>query len=319
MEEKIDIIKYRPIMSENLYEQFRNCFISLRENQCFSSAMWGAVFLEGFLNEFFEFIKIGRKNREDLNSQIEALQQYSKNPNPGSGSILVPDEIVKRCHDIRNTRNRLVHHTGLPKKTIDEDAKYIFGALQVILDWYLSFAPKNKNETMSQIFNEDEMIPVFISTITPHTERQVYFLDLFFNELKKIGIKPVKVEFDDFDQKDPLKKVKNVIKECDALIALGLEKSHSYLSRDKEGFPGDPIEEKHRKYTSGWLHMESGIACALEKEIFVICEKEIFSDGIFDRKWNTYVVTQIMSLDENSKELVNFLSHLKKWVKSKKK
>ena len=46
---------------------------------------------------------------------------------------------------------------------------------------------------------------------------------------------------------------------------------------------------------TGWLHLESGMAIALKKPIFVLCQKDIHSDGIFDRAWNTYLPIEIES------------------------
>ena len=99
-------------------------------------------------------------------------------------------------------------------------------------------------------------------------------------------------------------------------IVVGLERSHSYFLRDKEG-TDDQREETHRKYTSGWLHLEAGLAHALGLDVFVICESGICSDGIFDRSWNSYVVAELATLEEESRELRDFLDHLAAWAKSR--
>ncbi len=60
--------------------------------------------------------------------------------------------------------------------------------------------------------------------------------------------------------------------------------------------------------------MEAGIANALGLEVFVLCQKSIHGDGIFDRGWNTYPVAEIDSLDVSSPQLDSFLQHIQAWV-----
>lgn len=159
-------------------------------------------------------------------------------------------------------------------------------------------------------------IPVFISTISPHEDRQAKFLDDFFWRLEKIGIKPVHFKPTQFDRRDPFGAVRRQLEACHGVIVVGLERTHVYFSRDKEGTEKQ-TEEIHRKYTSGWLHLEAGMANALNLEIFVLCQKDLCSDGIFDRWWNTYTVMELTSLDCNSPEMEEFLAHLREWANAR--
>jgi len=59
-----------------------------------------------------------------------------------------------------------------------EDSKYIVAAIEVILNWYTQIKPiKEEIETREKKDEEEnkKLIPVFISTISPHNERQNYF------------------------------------------------------------------------------------------------------------------------------------------------
>lgn len=74
-------------------------------------------------------------------------------------------------------------------------------------------------------------------------------------------------------------------------------------------------ESVHRKYTSGWLQIESGIAIALKKPLFVLCQKDIHSDGIFDRSWNSYLPIEIdMPLDVDQQNVVMMLQKIREFV-----
>jgi len=160
-------------------------------------------------------------------------------------------------------------------------------------------------------------IPVFISTIVPapDNEKQIEFLNILYGCLEEIGIMPITVELTEWDKKDPLKKIRGTIQLCQGVIMVGLEKTHVYFSRDKEGTDSQ-TEETHRKYTSGWLHMEAGLANALGKKVFVICQGDLCSDGIFDRNWNTYPVTQLSSLNRCLPEFQDFIDHIRDWAET---
>ena len=127
---------------------------------------------------------------------------------------------------------------------------------------------------------------------------------------------PVRCELTDFDKKDPMKKVKETIEKCKAAIVIGLERSHVYYFKDKEG-SREESENTHRKYTSSWLQIESGMAIALGKEVFVLCQKDIHSDGIFDRFWNSYPPIELESpLDVNSDNVQMMLRKIKEFAEN---
>ncbi|WP_442596637.1 hypothetical protein [Neobacillus sp. D3-1R] len=323
MELKINIFKYEPYLSEINFYNLQHCVVSFREKQYLSSAVWGAVFLEGFLVDLVKELDVKKHDFKDLNEYITALYKYDKIAN--NPELTVPDEIAKRCDEIRQKRNRLVHATGHGKETLQLDAQSIVEYLRVILDWYITkFPPKTvNNQNDQEPTNEEGHIPVFISTINPDTEYHKFFLELFMYHLKKMGIKPIRADLDDYDKNDPIGKIRQFVAETEAMIVIGLERSHAYFLRDRVG--GSKEEDKiHTKYTSGWLHLEAGIANALQKDIFVIAQNDICSDGVFDRSWNTYPVIEIdfgnrdidaiTSMFEETGQLAVFFKKLNNWV-----
>jgi hypothetical protein len=58
------------------------------------------------------------------------------------------------------------------------------------------------------------------------------------------------------------------------------------------------------------------LANAQGRDVFVVCQGGICSDGIFDRDWNTYPVTELTSLDASSPELDELFEHLAEWVET---
>ncbi|MEH7336066.1 hypothetical protein V7161_25905 [Neobacillus drentensis] len=300
---------YQKFISKEVFQHYSNGYDSLQVGQYFAASVWASVFLEAFLVELLNRFELSQASGNDLNSRIDRLK---------GASDIIPDEIHKRCHEIRSQRNRLVHDTGLGKNTLEQDAVSIYSHLEVILDWYCKkvspFDDTGGNEPDPLDLEKDKRIPVFLSTLNPDNERQRFFLNGFKDKLKSIGIEPVQCEFGYYDWKDPLKVVRNKISECRAVIVLGLERSNAYYIKDKEGSKKESIDT-HRKYTSGWLHLEAGMASAMGKEVFVLCQKDIYSDGIFDRSWNTYPVMEFKLLDEDSREFIMFFEYLNAWVK----
>ena len=218
---------------------------------------------------------------------------------------------MKYFDSIRDTRNGLMHHTEINrnKSSINVDANSIHNKIIEILKWHLEKLDIEVKSKAAAVTSD--LIPVFISTITPHTPEQVFFQEEFYYKLEENGIKPVKVEFDDFDKKDPMNKVKETIANCKATIVLGMERSHAYFMKTREGSDKES-EETHIIHTSGWLHLEAGMAISSGHQIFVLCEKNIIGEGIFDRDWNSYPVMEIEDLDFSTDKVDKFIEHVKK-------
>jgi hypothetical protein len=327
--EKFEFFLYEPYLSEANYSHLQNCAMAFREEQYFASAIWGSVFLEGFLAEIFRDLNVEKNDFKVLNDYIEHLKNLKKREK--GIEITVPQEMINKCNLIREIRNGLVHDTGYSKGSIKSEAQTVLNSITILLDLYKKHFPikdeivRNDEE---DLIKEENLIPVFISTINPDTEIQNYFIELFYNRLRKIGIKPVRAVLDDYDENRPMERIVEFLEECEGIIVIGLERSHAYFLRDRVG--GVKQEDKmHTKYTSSWLHLEAALAHALGKDVFVTCQLDIYSDGIFDREWNSYKVIEFKwpnnfkdvanLLKEGSNNKLNntFFPRLEKWVKTK--
>jgi hypothetical protein len=302
---------HRACLSKRAYAHLRESCLALADGQHFASVVWAAVFLEALLDDFAETTGLARPAQDDLNGRVQQLQQWSRSKD-ANGRIT--DEIVRRCQDIRNTRNRLVHDTGAAKTTLAEDARFIHAGLKIVVEWYCTAVlpatvpASSKSESCS-----GARARVFVSTITPHSPRQEYFLDELLARLRVIGLEPVRYTASLYDRQDPIGRIRNAIATCRGAIVVGLERTHAYFLRDKEGTP-DEREATHRQYASGWLHLEAGIAHALGLDVFVLCQRQIHGDGIFDRSWNSYPVAEFETLDVGSPAVEAFLGHLEQWT-----
>lgn len=300
------ITQARESFNDILFDPLQNHIVHYNKNDFYASAIWGAVFFEAFLVKLAEDNGIDVQE-QSLNNIISKLKSKPK---------YLPDGLMKHLDAIRMIRNGLVHHTDTRKTTtIKVDADTIYDKLQSLLQWYFINNPHTKNNQIAIEETNQKMVNVFVSTISPHTIEQVFFQQTFFYKLRKEGINPVRVVFDDFDKKDPLAKVQAVIQSCAATIVLGLERSHAYFLRSREGSPKEK-EETHIIHSSGWLHIEAGISYALGHKVFVLCESKIVSDGIFDRDWNSFPVVALEEMDPENPKITDFIKHVSRAVKT---
>ena len=54
---------------------------------------------------------------------------------------------------------------------------------------------------------------------------------------------------------------------------------------------------------------------ALTLDVFVVCQQELYSDGIFDRQWNAYPVIELTDLEPDSPAFVGFIARISTWAK----
>lgn len=231
--------------------------------------------------------------------------------------VTAMEDIVRRADEIRLKRNRLVHDTGMMNEYLQSDADDMYKNIISIVERYVKSMvstvvyQKNRKETSKDIEDSVEpTFPMFISTITPHTFEQSEFIEAFCKRLEQIGIKPIRYVFSDFDRRDPMGKVRRYIEKCHGVIVLGLERSHAYFYRDKEGSEKES-ESIQRRYSSAWLQLETGMAIGMGKDIFVLCQENLYGDGIFDRNWNSYAPVELkMPLNINDLVIMEILQVL---------
>lgn len=292
------IIQKRDCFKEITWRHLANCLRSFEEKEYLSAAIWSAVFTESVLKDFLREFGDKSKERDELYPMIRRMANYVNNDlNMSEYDKNYIQDILRRAEEICSKRNRLVHDTGVENHGLEADVGDMYNNVMQIITRYLEtdFSKKvmlSNHHSKFEEKKEESDFSVFISTITPHTFEQTEFIEGFCGRLREIGINPVRCLLNDFDKRDPMNKVRRIIQECDAFVVIGLERSHTYYYRDREGSERQS-EAMHRRYTSAWLQIESGMAVGMGKEVFVLCQKDLYSDGIFDRDWNSYVPLEL--------------------------
>lgn len=327
-----EIIKKKDYFQDITWIHLSNCLKAFENRELLSASIWSAVFVESMLKDVLSVLLSVNVSTEEISSLIARLRNTLNNGSSkfelSAADATVIEDIMRRADEIRLKRNRLVHDTGMENNYLDSDADDIYKNVNSIIERYIktkvSKAIYRKNKEIAEETSHDQnepSFPMFISTITPHTFEQSEFIEEFCNKLKSIGIKPVRCVMTDFDRRNPMEKVRRCIESCHGIIVLGLERSHAYFYRDKEGSENES-EAMHRRYSSAWLQLETGMAIGMGKEVFVLCQKNLYSDGIFDRNWNSYTPVELeMPLDINDpkiKETLRVLESFKKEIEENK-
>ena len=294
------IVKQRDCFKEITWRHLSNCLKSFEDREYLSAAIWSAVFVESVLKDYLRDFGEKSKDRDELDSLIKRVANHLRNASHISDADKdMINDILRRAEEIRSKRNRLVHDTGVENRGLETDVSDMYNNVMQIINNYLDTqisrsicAENSKIVDVKETEGSEPDFPIFISTITPHNFEQTEFIEGFCNRLREIGVTPVRCTLTDFDKRDPMNKVKRVIETCNAIVVIGLERSHVYYLRDKEGSEKEK-EDMHRRYTSAWLQLESGIAIGMGKEVFVLCQKDLYGGGIFDRDWNTYVPMEL--------------------------
>lgn len=294
------IVKRRDCFKEITWRHLSNCLKSFEDREYLSAAIWSAVFVESVLKDYLRDFGEKSKDRDELDSLIKRVANHLRNASHISDADKdMINDILHRAEEIRSKRNRLVHDTGVENRGLETDVSDMYNNVMQIINNYLDTqisrsicAENSKIVDAKETEDSEPDFPIFISTITPHNFEQTEFIEGFCNRLREIGVTPVRCTLTDFDKRDPMNKVKSVIETCNAIVVIGLERSHVYYLRDKEGSEKEK-EDMHRRYTSAWLQLESGIAIGMGKEVFVLCQKDLYGGGIFDRDWNTFVPMEL--------------------------
>jgi hypothetical protein len=266
----------------------------------FGIIVWAAVLLEAVLEDVLRADDTKpAEERPDLGGLINRLQT-SLNREVGGGAAA---EVLDAAHTLRVNRNRAVHNTGLTKQGLANAARKTSDDLRLILNWWLQCRRVSSRETPAWRGR------VFLATITPDQARHRGFLLDLKAALAQRLLEPVTVELTQYDRRAPLARVAEAMRQCDAVLVVGLERSRAFYVRDREGSEKE-ADETNRRYSSAWLHMEGALAygLGLGERVYVLCEPHIHGEGVFDKDWNQFQRVEINQLsveDANVRETLD--------------
>ena len=322
-----EVIEKKDYFRDITWHHLSNCISAFESKELLSAAVLASVFVESLLKDILNLLLKKDFNDSELYALIgvmrSTLNSGAAKLSPDSNEIRYYRSLLSRAEEIRLKRNRLVHDTGTENTSLDSDANDILSNLEQIIESYIYTGAAHeiiRQKLQQSIKSVTEPVktdfPIFLSTITPHSFEQTDFIESFCKRLRSIGVEPVRCKMTDFDRRNPMEKARRTIERCNGIIVLGLERSHAYFYRDKEGSDKES-EAVHRHYSSAWLQLETGMAIGMGKEVFVLCQKNLYGDGIFDRNWNSYSPVELdLPLDVNDPKIDELLLVLQEFMKN---
>jgi hypothetical protein len=136
------------------------------------------------------------------------------------------------------------------------------------------------------------MADVFISIPTPKSDTQQAIKRSILGIVRSLGFSPRTVgssdEDSDFPSGPPFAHVIRVMKECSGVLVVAYEKNSA------EGFTTNsasstPTRHAQATLATPWNHAEAGIAYSLDLPTLVLCQKELFREGVLENNVIGYV------------------------------
>jgi hypothetical protein len=128
-----------------------------------AAGVWGAVFLEAFLEEAMQALNLTIGER-DLGGMINRLRHEK--------TLQHASDILNHCEMVRAARNALVHAGASPGRVVETHAATISGnlphILRLALPWFGAVQPRADGSPAYPA----PTARVFLSTITPHRKRR---------------------------------------------------------------------------------------------------------------------------------------------------
>ena len=119
-------------------------------------------------------------------------------------------------------------------------------------------------------------LKIFVSVGVAYTRQQRECQLEFYELLKSQNIERLGVGEDDYSSLQPLAQIKDLLKQCDAVVVLAFLRYVVDNGKEKPGADREEHEERAlvgEKHPTVWNQIEAGIAYGLDKPIFVVMEK----------------------------------------------
>lgn len=143
--------------------------------------------------------------------------------------------------------------------------------------------------------------------------RQAQFTDAVMKTFESKGLTPHTVGAQDFTSRSPLRKVLDVLRQCDGACILGLVQVQARNATVKPGTKAETIVST-LVFPSPWNQLEAGMALVRDLPLLVICQEGvnggIFDDGVGD----VYVHRLRGGLSQRWLSSAEFQQSLDEWI-----
>lgn len=175
-----EIVKKKEYFQNITWIHLSNCLKAFENRELLSASIWSAVFVESMLKDILSVLLNVNISTEEISSLIARLRNILNNGSSkyelSATDATVIEDIMRRADEIRLKRNRLVHDTGIENNYLESDADDIYKNVNLIIERYIKTEASKviyrKNKEVAEEIEHNQVeptLPMFISTITPHT------------------------------------------------------------------------------------------------------------------------------------------------------
>jgi hypothetical protein len=159
-------------------------------------------------------------------------------------------------------------------------------------------------------------IDVFLSVGRTATPQQEEFVRSVEDCLIGRGLFPRTVGRTEFSSIQPLKRVEELMNECNGTVVVAFERTFIGDGWELRGGPGEEVV-KNATLPTPWNQIEAAMAYVLRQPILVITERGLRGGGLIERGYDWYVLPVDMSPEAcRSREFLGVIDDWKKRVEA---
>jgi hypothetical protein len=126
----------------------------------------------------------------------------------------------------------------------------------------------------------------------PSTTQQEQFVQFMMSFLRANNLTPQTAGYTYFDNQQPLKSVRDCMRDCTGALVLAYERTYIKDGEDRRG-SSDGNALTNTSVTTVWNQMEGAMAIALGKPLLVLCEESLKEEGVLQDKYEEWRVKRI--------------------------
>jgi len=179
-------------------------------------------------------------------------------------------------------------------------------------------------EFKDQVFQEDDkeegkdLIKVFFSLGSPHTQAQLDYIEGLKIHLLKYKIDLMTLDGDDWDNLDPLNPIRNKMQKCFGCLALAMERSFVKKGLNKRGSQQES-EISDQSFPTPWVQIETTLAYQLKLPFLILKEKDLSSEGMLDENLFEWRIVKIDPANPEELDEYPIKSFIRMWIEEVKK
>ena len=107
--------------------------------------------------------------------------------------------------------------------------------------------------------------------------------------MKREGVDLVNLATAEYSIEKPLPQISELMKTCDGALVIGWERVHGYTMFERESSSQEKLHQNIHIATP-WNHIEGSMAATLGLPLFILKERRLHAEGIFEASSHDYKI-----------------------------